>query len=233
MFEEIKERVCLANKNLPQLGLVCWTWGNVSEVTPDRHYLVIKPSGVEYDDMSPTDMVVVRMSDGAVVEGNLRASTDTPTHIELYKKFPQVGGITHTHSINATAFAQANVSVPALGTTHADYFHGAIPCTRGLRPDEVNDGYEFHTGQVIVETFREHKISPDEIPGVLVANHGVFAWGKDALESVYHASALEIVAETALKTLFLNKQSRLSQSILDKHYSRKHGKGAYYGQGEK
>ena len=230
MFEDIKKRVCAANQRLPELKIVSWTWGNVSEITLDRKFIIIKPSGVNYDEMLPDDMVVISMEDSKVVEGGLKPSTDAPTHIELYKYFPEVCGITHTHSINATAFAQARLSIPFLGTTHADYFHGNIPCTRILTHDEVETNYEVATGKIIAETFSKQNISPIDMPGVLVANHGVFTWGKNAEEAVYHASVIEIIAEMAIKTLFLNPQTSLPQYIADKHYYRKHGKNAYYGQ---
>ena len=230
MLEEIKERVCKANLELVSSGLVVYTWGNVSEVTPDRRYMVIKPSGVDYAVMQSEHMVVVDIQTGKAVEGDYRPSSDTPTHVELYRQFPQVGGITHTHSVNAVAFAQAGRDIPALGTTHADYFYGGIPCSRLLTQHEVEQAYEINTGKVIVETFRQRNIDPMAVPGVVVRNHGPFSWGKDGATSVYHAVVMEKVAEMAIKTLMLNPESALPQYVLDKHYYRKHGPNAYYGQ---
>lgn len=230
MLEAIKERVCKANLDLVSAGLVVFTWGNVSEISEDRKYVVIKPSGVDYAIMKPEHMVVVSLETGEVVDGDFRPSSDTPTHLELYRQFPAVGGITHTHSVSAVAFAQAGMDIPALGTTHADYFYGDIPCTRPLTEEEVKSAYELNTGKVIVETFRERQLDPAAVPGVVVKNHGPFSWGKDAAASVYHAVVMEKVAEMDIKTLFLNPNPVFPQYILDKHYQRKHGPNAYYGQ---
>ncbi len=228
MLEALKEKVFRANMDLPKLGLVIYTWGNVSGIDRESGLVVIKPSGVEYDSMRPEDMVVVDL-DGKKVEGGLRPSSDTATHIELYKAFPAVGGIVHTHSKFATAFAQARRSVPAFGTTHADYFHGPVPCTRELTEEEINGEYEKNTGLVIVERFGD--IDYEAVPGVLAANHGPFAWGKDPEQAVYNARVLEQIAEMALYTLQLDPGAAgAPKYILDKHYNRKHGKNSYYGQ---
>lgn len=228
MLEKLKADVCSANLELVNRGVVIYTWGNVSGIDREKGLVVIKPSGVSYDGMKPDDMVVVDLKSGETVEGNFRPSSDTPTHLELYRNFPEIGGITHTHSVNAVAFAQAGCPVKALGTTHADYFYGDIPCTRELSEKEVNTDYELNTGRVIVETFKN--LDCNAVPGVLVKNHGPFAWGKSPSESVYHAVVMETVAEMALKTLLLNGSADMNQYILDKHYLRKHGKNAYYGQ---
>ena len=228
MLEKLKADVCSANLELVNRGVVIYTWGNVSGIDREKGLVVIKPSGVSYDGMKPDDMVVVDLKSGETVEGNFRPSSDTPTHLELYRNFPEIGGITHTHSVNAVAFAQAGCPVKALGTTHADYFYGDIPCTRELSEEEVNTDYELNTGRVIVETFRN--LDCNAVPGVLVKNHGPFAWGKSPSESVYHAVVMETVAEMALKTLLLNGNANMNQYILDKHYLRKHGRNAYYGQ---
>ncbi len=228
MLEKLKADVCSANLELVNRGVVIYTWGNVSGIDREKGLVVIKPSGVSYDGMKPDDMVVVDLKSGETVEGSFRPSSDTPTHLELYRNFPEIGGITHTHSVNAVAFAQAGCPVKALGTTHADYFYGDIPCTRELSEKEVNTDYELNTGRVIVETFKN--LDCNAVPGVLVKNHGPFAWGKSPSESVYHAVVMETVAEMALKTLLLNGSASMNQYILDKHYLRKHGKNAYYGQ---
>lgn len=230
MLEELKQRVCAANLDLVVKGVVLYTWGNVSGVDRDKGLVVIKPSGVDYANMQPEDMVVVDLLSAAVVEGRYKPSSDTPTHLELYRAFPELGGVTHTHSTHAVAFAQAGLLIPALGTTHADYFYGAIPCTRPLTQQEVEEAYELNTGKVIVETVKQGNYEPLSIPGIVVCNHGPFSWGKDAESSVYHAVVMERVAEMALKTLALNPQARMPQYILDKHYLRKHGPNAYYGQ---
>lgn len=229
MLEKLKEEVYNANIELYRRGVVIYTWGNVSGIDRSSGNMVIKPSGLKYEDMTPEDMVVVNIESGSVVEGRWKPSSDTPTHLELYRDFPDIGGVTHTHSINAVAFAQAGMAVPALGTTHADYFYGDIPCTRELTQAEVQTDYEKNTGRVISENFKNTE-DILAVPGVLVRNHGPFAWGKDAAESVYHAVVLETVAEMAAKTLSLNPLSSMSAYILDKHYFRKHGKNAYYGQ---
>ena len=229
MFEELKERVYQANLLLPKYDLVKFTWGNVSEITEDRKYVVIKPSGVEYDQMKASDMVVVDM-DGNVVEGDLKPSSDTPTHIELYKSFPEISGITHTHSRWATIMAQAKLDVKAAGTTHADYFYGPIPVTRDMTKEEIEGEYEKNTGLVIIETFKERNIKADQVPAVLVANHGPFTFGKDAEDSVFHSVVLEEVAFMDWHLESLEKKNPMSQDLLDKHYLRKHGANSYYGQ---
>jgi len=230
MLEELKKQVCDANLELVRRGVVIYTWGNVSGIDREKGLMVIKPSGVDYDGMKPEDMVVVDLVSGEKVEGKWKPSSDTQTHLELYRAFPEIGGITHTHSINAVAFAQAGRDIPALGTTHADYFFGPIPCTRELTEREVKEAYELNTGKVIIECIRERKIDPMAVPGVVVKNHGPFSWGKDAAASVYHAVVMEAVAEMNLKTLFLNPEANIAQYVLDKHYMRKHGPNAYYGQ---
>jgi len=229
MLEELKQQVCQANLDLVAHGLVTLTWGNVSGLSDDGKHLVIKPSGVAYDGMSPAQMVVVSMETGEVVEGSLRPSSDMVTHRLLYQKLRGVGGITHTHSPKATAFAQARREIPCFGTTHADHFYGTIPVTRLLTAEEINAGYEINTGHVIVERFAN--LDPVAMPGVLVASHAPFAWGKDAADSVKNAVALEAVAAMALDTLALaHETGPVDQFLLDKHYYRKHGKDAYYGQ---
>ena len=229
MLEELKQQVCQANLDLVAHGLVTLTWGNVSGLSDDGKYLVIKPSGVAYDGMSPAQMVVVSVETGEVVEGELKPSSDMVTHRLLYQKFRGVGGITHTHSPKATAFAQACREIPCFGTTHADHFYGTIPVTRLLTAEEINAGYEINTGHVIVERFAN--LDPVAMPGVLVASHAPFAWGKDADDSVKNAVALEAVAAIALDTLALaHETGPVDQYLLDKHYYRKHGKDAYYGQ---
>lgn len=230
MLEELKEQVYKANLELVRRGVVIYTWGNVSSIDKNKRLMVIKPSGVNYDKMRPNDMVVVDLESGKTVEGKWNPSSDTKTHLELYRVFPSIGGITHTHSINTVAFAQAGLDIPALGTTHADYFYGAIPCTRELTKDEVEDDYELNTGKVIVECIKKRGIDPMAIPGIIVKNHGPFSWGTDAEESVYHAVVMDAVAEMVMKTLLLNPQASMAQYILDKHYMRKHGPNAYYGQ---
>jgi len=212
---------------LVEHGLVIFTWGNVSGFDPESRLVVIKPSGVDYDTMTADDMVVVDL-DNRVVEGSLRPSSDTPTHTFLYKQFPQLGGIVHTHSTYAVAWAQACRSIPALGTTHADHFYGHIPCTRVLTADEVEQDYEHNTGKVIVETFSD--IDPIAVPAVLVANHGPFAWGSTPEKAVYNAVVLEQVAKMAFLTTQLGNDNPIASYILNKHYQRKHGKNAYYGQ---
>ncbi|SCX28328.1 L-ribulose-5-phosphate 4-epimerase [Ruminococcaceae bacterium P7] len=231
MLEQLKQEVCEANLELHKRGIVIITWGNVSGIDRTSGNMVIKPSGVAYEQMTAEDMVVVNVQTGEVVEGKWKPSSDTATHLELYRAFPKIGGITHTHSVNAVAFAQAGLPVPALGTTHADYFYGDIPCTRELTEQEVNEAYEANTGKVIVETLNQMDNDIMAIPAILVKNHGPFTWGKNAAESVYHAVVLETVAEMAMKTMQLNPKSELKQYVLDKHYFRKHGAGAYYGQG--
>ncbi len=230
MLEALKKQVWNANLELVRRGVVIYTWGNVSGIDRSAGLVVIKPSGVSYDAMQPDDMVVVELETGARVDGKWNPSSDTQTHLELYRAFSSLGGITHTHSVHAIAFAQAGRDIPALGTTHADYFYGDIPCTRSLTQEEVQTAYELNTGKVIAETLRERSIDPLAVPGIVVRNHGPFTWGADADASVYHAVVLETVAEMALKTLLLNPEAVLPQFVLDKHYFRKHGPNAYYGQ---
>jgi len=230
MLEHIKESVYLANRRLKESGLVVLTWGNVSEIDRESGCIIIKPSGVDYSVMTAKDMVVVDM-EGNVVEGDMKPSSDLPTHIELYKAFPKIGGITHTHSRWATVFSQAGVSIPALGTTHADVFYGTIPVTRKMTEKEIQGQYEKETGKVIVETFAA--MDPNENPAVLVHSHGPFIWGKDAMKSVENAITLEEVSMMAYYTLQLNTNAQIQQVLLDKHFLRKHGANAYYGQEEK
>ncbi len=228
MLEELKQVVLEANLQLPKYRLVTFTWGNVSGIDRERGLVVIKPSGVEYDKMTKDDMVVVDL-EGNVVEGKLKPSSDTPTHLVLYKSFPYVGGIVHTHSPWATIWAQAGKGIPALGTTHADYFYGEIPCTRKMTEAEIKEAYELETGKVIVETFSF--LDPMKMPGVLVHGHGPFAWGNDPYNAVHNAVVLEEVAKMAARTCHLNPNVQpIAQSLLDRHYLRKHGANAYYGQ---
>ena len=242
MLEQLKEKVCRANLDLVKHGLVIFTWGNVSAIDRESGLVVIKPSGVSYDNMKPSDMVVVDL-DGKVVEGELNPSSDTPTHVVLYKAFPNIGGVVHTHSTYATAWAQAGHDIPNIGTTHADYFHDDIPCTRNMRKQEVFGEYEKETGNVIVERF--HHLNPDDTPAVLVRNHGPFIWGTDADNAVHNAVVLEQVAKMAYFSIDINTASqlkgiyvpefapRMNKHLIEKHYSRKHGPNAYYGQKKK
>ncbi len=230
MLEELKKKTYEANIELVARGLVIYTWGNASSINREKGLVVIKPSGVDYSTMTWEDMVVVDLKTGKTVEGDKRPSSDTPTHLALYQAFPEIGGVVHTHSTNATAFAQAGQSIAALGTTHADYFYGDIPCTRSLTEEEVTEAYELNTGKVIVETMQAIGKPILSIPGVVVKNHGPFSWGKDAADAVYHSVVMDKVAEINLKTLSLNPLAAMPQYILEKHYSRKHGKNAYYGQ---
>ena len=230
MLEKLKETVYKANMELVKQNVVIYTWGNVSAIDREKNLMVIKPSGVDYDKLKADDMVVVDVASGKVVEGDLNPSSDTPTHLELYRAFPQIGGITHTHSTNAVAFAQAGRDLTALGTTHADSFYGDIPCTRSLTKEEVEGDYEANTGKVIIETIKGKGYDILSLPAILVRNHGPFAWGKDAGSSVYNAVVCEKCAEMALKSFMLNPQAEMPQYILDKHYYRKHGPNAYYGQ---
>lgn len=230
MLEELKKQVCDANLELVRRGVVIYTWGNVSGIDREKGLVVIKPSGVDYSGMTPDDMVVVELSTGKTAEGKWKPSSDTATHLELYRRFEKIGGITHTHSVNAVSFAQAGIDIPALGTTHADYFWGAVPCTRELTEKEVKDAYEVNTGKVIIETVENRGYDPMAVPGIIVKNHGPFTWGKNAAESVYNAVVLETVADMAFKSLMLNRESSIKQYVLDKHYERKHGANAYYGQ---
>lgn len=233
MLEQLKQEVCEANLELHKRGIVIYTWGNVSGIDRASGNMVIKPSGVAYENMTAEDMVVVNVHTGETVEGKWKPSSDTATHLELYRAFPEIGGITHTHSVNAVAFAQAGLAVPALGTTHADYFYGDVPCTRELTEQEVKEAYEINTGKVIVETLSSLDAEIMAVPAILVKSHGPFTWGKNAADSVYHAVVLETVAEMAMKTMQLNPQSELKQYVLNKHYFRKHGVDAYYGQNQK
>lgn len=228
MLEQLKEQVLQANLMLPRQGLVKFTWGNVSAFSREHELMVIKPSGVDYDRLTVNDMVVVDMK-GKVVEGSLRPSSDTPTHLVLYKSFSEIGGIVHTHSTWATTWAQAGQSIPALGTTHADYFYGSIPCTRPMTNLEIRGEYELETGNVIVETFSS--LSPKAMPGVLVHSHAPFCWGTNAAEAVHNAVVLEEIAKLAYRSLGLNRElDDMNQELLDKHFRRKHGDNAYYGQ---
>jgi L-ribulose-5-phosphate 4-epimerase len=229
VLDELKQQVCQANLELVAHGLVTLTWGNVSGLSHDGAHFVIKPSGVPYDALRPEQMVVVSLETGETVDGNLKPSTDTPTHRLLYQRFAGVGGIAHTHSLKATAFAQARREIPCFGTTHADHFYGPVPVTRPLTAREIEDAYELNTGLVIVERFAQ--LDPLAVPGVLVASHAPFAWGKDAPESVINAVALEAVADMALSTLAIEpRMGQVEQYLLDKHHFRKHGKDASYGQ---
>ena len=228
MLEQLKETVWKANLLLPKYNLVTFTWGNVSGIDRERGLVVIKPSGVDYDAMTAQDMVVVDL-DGQVVEGKWRPSSDTPTHVEMYKAFPDCGGIVHTHSRWATTFAQAGRDIPALGTTQGDYFYGAVPCTRPMTPEEIGGAYEKETGRAIIETFKDR--DPAAVPAVLVFSHGPFAWGKDPMEAVHNAVVLEEVAFMDWHAMMLNPAiGPMQQELLDRHYLRKHGKNAYYGQ---
>ena len=229
MLEELKEKVWRANLLLPKHDLVTFTWGNVSGIDREKGLVVIKPSGVEYDEMTADDMVVIDLATGERVEGRLKPSSDTPTHLVLYRAFPGLGGIVHTHSRWATTMAQLGRGVPALGTTHGDYFYGEIPCTRRMTPEEIAGEYEAETGNVIVETFQGR--SPEDVPAVLVHSHGPFAWGTDPKNAVHNAVVLEEVAFMAWHDLALNPGlAPMQQELLDKHYLRKHGANAYYGQ---
>lgn len=230
MLEKLKQEVYQANMQLPKLDLVNFTWGNVSGIDREKSLFVIKPSGVQYEKMTPDDMVVCDL-DGNVVEGTLNPSSDTPTHAYLYKHFKYIGGIVHTHSPWAVSYAAAKMDIPALNTTAADTFYGDIPCARALSKEEINEGYELNTGKVIVEEFCKRHLDPEDVPAVLVSQHGPFTWGKTPDQAVYNAKVLEIVAEMDFHTFELTHQdSRVPQYLLDKHYYRKHGENAYYGQ---
>ncbi len=230
MLEQLKQQVYEANMDLPKYGLVTFTWGNVSGIDRESGLFVIKPSGVEYDALKPEDMVVVDL-EGNVVEGKYKPSSDTPTHLELYKAYPEIGGIVHTHSSYATSWAQAGRGIPCYGTTHADYMYGEIPCARSLTAEEINSEYEKNTGLLIIETFKDKDIMA--VPAVLCQNHGPFSWGKDAHEAVHNAVVLEEVAKMALRTEIINPEVPAAPQVLqDKHYYRKHGANAYYGQGK-
>ena len=235
MLEELKEKVCRANLALVKHGLVVFTWGNASAIDRKSGLVVIKPSGVSYENMKPSDMVVVDL-EGNVVEGSLKPSSDTPTHLVLYKAFPNIGGVVHTHSTYATAWAQAGLEIPNIGTTHSDYFHDDIPCTRNMKKAEVFGEYEKETGNVIIEAFEG--LNPDDTPAVLVRNHGPFTWGTDADNAVHNAVVLEQVAKMAFISVTLNLSTldiikhrpSMNKHLIEKHYSRKHGPKAYYGQ---
>lgn len=230
MLEALKQAVYEANMELPRRGLVTYTWGNVSGIDRERGLVVIKPSGVTYDALTPDSLVVLSL-DGQVVEGTLNPSSDTKTHLELYKAFPQLGGVVHTHSPHAVGWAQAGRDIPCFGTTHADYFYGPVPCARSLTPAEVLEDYERNTGTVIIETFRTRGIDPVHVPAVICRNHGPFAWGKDAAQAVYHAVVLEEVARMALYTVQADPAAAPAPDhVLEKHFQRKHGPNAYYGQ---
>ena len=249
MFKKMKQKVLKANLALREYGLAPFTWGNASQIDPKREYIIIKPSGVRYEDMTWDQMCVVSMEDGSLVGGAFSPSTDTRTHMEIYRRFPSVNGIAHTHSVYATAFAQAGLGIPCYGTTHADYFYGEIPCARALRADEIQGDYELNTGRVIVETFQSLEADPLAIPGALVSGHGAFAWGNSAGDAAANAAYLEETARLAYMTLQLAPPAGVSlgtgvspsgvspsgvspvpRELLDKHYNRKHGKDAYYGQ---
>lgn len=230
MLEELKQKVYEANMELPKRGLVTYTWGNVSGIDRGSGCFVIKPSGVDYDVLTPEDMVVLDL-EGNQIEGKYNPSSDTPTHLELYRKYPEIGGVVHTHSPEATSWAQAGRDIPLYGTTHADYFYGPIPCARSLTQQEVQGEYEKNTGLVIIETFEERNLNPMYTPGVLCTNHGPFTWGKDAAEAVHNAVVLEEVAKMAGRTELLNREVKPAPDHLrDKHFFRKHGENAYYGQ---
>lgn len=230
MLEELKEIVLRANLELPKKNLVTYTWGNVSGIDREKGLVVIKPSGVPYEELKASDMVVLDL-DGNKVEGDMRPSSDTPTHIALYKEYPELGGVVHTHSRYATIWAQAGMSIPPLGTTHADYFYGAIPCTRPLTKEEIEGEYELNTGKVIIETFNGKNINPVYVPGVVVHSHGPFSWGKNPDEAVHNAVVMEEVGMMALNTKLLNPSiPDVDAFLLDKHFMRKHGANAYYGQ---
>lgn len=230
MLEALKQQVYLANMELPRRGLVTYTWGNVSGIDREAGLVVIKPSGVSYEQLRPEHLVVLDL-EGKIVEGELNPSSDTKTHLEIYKAFPRAGGIVHTHSPHAVAWAQAQRDIPCFGTTHADYFYGAVPCTRQLTAEEIDADYERNTGKVIAETFAQRKLDAVAVPGVICASHGPFTWGKDAAQAVYHAVVLEEVARMALYTVQIKPDAAPApQHIQDKHYLRKHGPNAYYGQ---
>ena len=231
MLEDLKQKVLEANLLLPKYGRVVFTWGNVSGIDRENGLVVIKPSGVDYDIMKAEDMVVTDL-DGNVVEGKLKPSSDLATHLEFYKHFKDIGGVVHTHSVNAVAWAQAGKDIPALGTTHGDYFYGQIPCTRFMTDDEIKNNYELNTGKVVVEEFKKRHIDPNQMPGVLVHSHGPFTWGKDPFDAVHNSVVLDTLAKMALKTITINCDvESMQRELLDKHFLRKHGPGAYYGQG--
>ncbi len=227
MLEQLKEEVFQANLDLVKHNLVIFTWGNVSAIDRESGLVVIKPSGVAYDVMKASDMVVVDL-DGNVVDGNLKPSSDTPTHLELYKAFKEIGGVVHTHSTYATAWAQAGVDIPILGTTHADYFYGDIPCSRAMTQEEIETAYEKETGTVIIEAFADR--DPMHVPGIIVKNHAPFTWGKDAHDAVHNSVVVEQVAKMNYVALQVNPKADMNQHLVEKHFNRKHGANAYYGQ---
>lgn len=231
MLKTLKEKVFKANLDLVKQGLVIFTWGNVSGIDREKGLVVIKPSGVSYDEMKVSDMVVVDLNTGKVVEGELNPSSDTPTHLALYRAFPNIQGIVHTHSTYATAWAQAGMDIPNIGTTHADYFHNDIPCTDDMTEEEVKGDYELETGNVIIKRFKD--INPDHTPGVLVKNHGPFAWGTSPDNAVYNAKVMEQCAKMAFVSFIINPKTTMNPLLIEKHYSRKHGPNAYYGQKKK
>ena len=232
MLEELKEKVFKANLDLVKHNLVIFTWGNVSAIDREKGLVVIKPSGVSYDEMKASDMVVVDLNSGKVVDGDLNPSSDTPTHLVLYREFPEIGGVVHTHSTYATAWAQAGKDIPNIGTTHADYFHDCIPCTDDMIESQMPE-YEKETGVVIVNRFRRDNINPVHTPAVLVKTHGPFSWGKDADQAVYHAVVAEQVAKMAFISFCVNPETSMNPLLIEKHFSRKHGPNAYYGQKKK
>ena len=231
MLKTLKEKVFKANLDLVKQGLVIFTWGNVSGIDREKGLVVIKPSGVSYDEMKVSDMVVVDLNTGKVVEGELNPSSDTPTHLALYRAFPNIQGIVHTHSTYATAWAQAGMDIPNIGTTHADYFHNDIPCTDDMTEEEVKGDYELETGNVIIKRFKD--INPDHTPGVLVKNHGPFAWGTSPDNAVYNAKVMEQCAKMAFVSFMINPKTTMNPLLIEKHYSRKHGPNDYYGQKKK
>jgi len=230
MLEKLKQEVYDANIELVNQNLVIYTWGNVSAIDRETNLVVIKPSGVKYDTMKPSDMVVIDL-EGNIIEGDMKPSSDTPTHLELYRCFKHINGVVHTHSEWATSWAQACRDVPSYGTTHADYFYGDIPCTRSLTKEEIKSDYELNTGKVIIETLVKKNYKPLEMPGIIVSNHGPFTWGKNATDAVHNAKVVEEVCKMAFRTEKLNQTvKKIDDHLLDKHYLRKHGKNAYYGQ---
>ena len=233
MLEELKERVFRANLDLVRHNLVIFTWGNVSGIDRKKGLVVIKPSGVDYDSMKASDMVVVDLKTGETVEGELNPSSDTPTHLILYRTYPDIGGIVHTHSTYATAWAQAGKDIPNIGTTHSDYYHNDIPCTGDMTEKEIKGDYELETGNVIIETFQNRSIDPDQVPAVLVNSHGPFAWGKNPDNAVYNAVVMEQVAKMAYLSFAINPETSMNLLLVEKHFSRKHGPNAYYGQKKK
>ncbi len=232
MLEELKEKVFKANIDLVKHNLVIFTWGNVSGIDREKGLVVIKPSGVSYDNMKASDMVVVDLTTGKVVEGDLNPSSDTPTHLELYRNFPEIGGVVHTHSTYATAWAQAGCDIPNIGTTHADYFHDAIPCTDDMVESQMAE-YELNTGVVIIDKFKKNNINYAHTPGVLVKNHGPFSWGTTPDNAVYNAVVMEQVAKMSFISFSVNPQTKMNSLLVEKHFNRKHGPNAYYGQKKK